>query len=163
MTRVIQSRHPAAQGVIRRRCRWRVIFASGRGLQRISDLRRKFFSTINSFCGSRHNRRHNTRTTLIFKEFLRQNIPCAMVLQLISRSPRRPGSVASVARKSSLASLTPTLGCRDHATSPTRRRVRLVRHQRPSHPASNTRDDREAPLSESRTRKEKHQFRKKRK
>jgi len=50
-----------------------------------------------------------------------------------------------------------------HATSPTRRRVRLVRHQRPSHPASNTRDDREAPLSESRTRKEKHQFRKNRK
>jgi len=40
----------------------------------------EFFTAINSFCGSRHNRRHNIRSTLIFKAFLHQNIPCAMVL-----------------------------------------------------------------------------------
>jgi len=48
----------------------------------------EFFTAINSFCGSRHNRRHNTCTALIFKAFLYQNIPCAMVLRLITRSPR---------------------------------------------------------------------------
>jgi len=43
----------------------------------------EFFTAINSFCGSRHNRRHNTCITLIFKVILRQNIPCAMVLTLL--------------------------------------------------------------------------------
>ena len=48
------------------------------------------------------------------------SIPCAMVLRFPSRSPRRPGFVASVigAMQSIVANLTPALVCQDHTTSP---------------------------------------------
>jgi hypothetical protein len=48
-------------------------------------------------------------------------LPCAMVLRLIPRSPRRPGFVASVigAMQSIVANLTPALACQDHTASPT--------------------------------------------
>jgi len=81
----------------------------------------EFFTAINSFCGSRHNRRHKIRTTLIFKEFLRQNIPCAMVLtasfalSLVSRAILPP----SQARCASIvAHLISASGYQDHTTSP---------------------------------------------
>jgi hypothetical protein len=78
-------------------------------------------------------------------------IPCAMVLTLIARSPRGPGFLAPVVARSS------------HATWPQRREARTTRLRRPhrdqssaqslradpmrpSHPAFNVRDDREAPL-----------------
>src|ERR1700737_2440196 len=39
-------------------------------------------------------------------------------LRLTSRSPRRPGSFATVASGNSSANLTPASGCQDHTTSP---------------------------------------------
>jgi len=80
--------------------------------------------------------------------------PCAMVLTLIARSPWRPGFLASIAcivrHDASLASAS---GGQDHTPSrPYRDRssARKTRCDpiRPSHPAPNVRDDREAPLIE---------------
>jgi hypothetical protein len=70
---------------------------TGRCVSAFSGLRWNFFLAINSFRGSRHNRRHNTRTTLIFNAFLCLNIPCAMGLRLIPRSLRRSGVFVTVA------------------------------------------------------------------
>src|ERR1035437_4973718 len=39
-------------------------------------------------------------------------------LRLTSRSPRRPGSFATVIRETAFANLTPASGCQDHTTSP---------------------------------------------
>jgi len=57
-------------------------------------------------------------------------------LRLISRSPRRPGSFATVARGVASTNLTPASGCQDHTTSPSASgALVLKRHPRPPHPA----------------------------
>jgi hypothetical protein len=63
-------------------------------------------------------------------------LPCAMVLRLISRSPRGPGSFAPVALADRLRkNLTPTSGRQDHTTSPSASSVaRLAPPLRPPHP-----------------------------
>ena len=72
--------------------------------------------------------------------------PRAMVLRLIPRSPRGPGFLAPVALRSS-KNLVPASGHQDHTTSPSAMvAARLAASLRPSHPALNVRDDREAPL-----------------
>ena len=89
----------------------------------------EFFTAFNSFFGSRHNRRHNTRITLIFKVILRQNVPCAMVLTgsfVLSpetrlcclRRLRIPARRARKGRRRRSANLMPTLGHQDHTTPP---------------------------------------------
>src|SRR5258708_23935117 len=69
-----------------------------------------------------------------------------MVLRLISCSPRRPGSFATVASGITSANLTPASGCQDHTTSPSAF-VPFVNgtisvHRIPSR----VRDDRDTPL-----------------
>ena len=54
-------------------------------------------------------------------------LPRAMVLRLISRSPWRPGFLATIAPRNSPQDLTPASGRRDHTTSPSASRA--VRHQ----------------------------------
>ena len=74
-------------------------------------------------------------------------IPHAMVLRLISRSPRGPGFLAPVALWIIPQSLTPASGRQDHTTSPSASgAARLASPKRPSHPAPNVRDDRDTPL-----------------
>jgi hypothetical protein len=46
------------------------------------------------------------------------DIPCAMVLRLISRSPRRSGFIVTVACDAATANLTPASRRQDHTTSP---------------------------------------------
>jgi hypothetical protein len=46
------------------------------------------------------------------------DIPCAMVLRLISRSPRRSGFLVTVACDAATANLTPASRRQDHTTSP---------------------------------------------
>ena len=110
--------------------------AYSRALGRLSDDLKphqppalEFFTAINSFCGSRHNRRHNTRTTLIFKVFLRYSLPCAMVLRLIRGLPgdraflppspcRCPRIIARSGSARIPQDLTPASGRQDHTTSP---------------------------------------------
>src|SRR5689334_10053127 len=78
-------------------------------------------------------------------------IPCATVLRLIRDLPGdRLGTGLSCPhrpRAHHLAGLTPASGCQDHTTSPSASALaRRARPTRPSHPAANVRDDREAPL-----------------
>jgi hypothetical protein len=57
--------------------------------------------------------------------------------------------IVTVACKSSSADLAPAQGRQDHTSSPSAHSItRQSMHPRPSHPAPNTRDDREAPLLE---------------
>jgi hypothetical protein len=77
-------------------------------------------------------------------------IPCAMVLRLIRVLPGVPGFLATVALRNVSQSLTPASGGQDHTTSPSAPVLRQLHRKRPSHPAANTRDDREAPLSRRR-------------
>jgi hypothetical protein len=76
-------------------------------------------------------------------------IPCAMVFPAYTRSPRCPGLIATVASRSSRGSI-PASGDRDHTISPAARCRSSAAPQRPSHPAPNVRDDREAPLLRAR-------------
>jgi hypothetical protein len=73
-------------------------------------------------------------------------IPRAMVLRLISRSPRGPGSFAPVVRRANPATLTPASGRQDHTTLPSASSALVSRaisvHRNPPH----VRDDRETPL-----------------
>src|SRR5580704_16306912 len=63
-------------------------------------------------------------------------IPHAMVLRLISRSPRGPGFLAPVALWIIPQSLTPASGRQDHTTSPSASSAaRLASPKRPPHPA----------------------------
>ncbi len=80
-------------------------------------------------------------------------IPCAVVLRLISRSPRGPGFLAPVVgvMRSIIANLTPASGRRDHATSPyARHAVRRSARPRPPQSRLAFRDDRDTPLASSR-------------
>ena len=78
-------------------------------------------------------------------------IPCAMVLTLIARSPWEPGFFAPIAREIIISRTWPRR--REARTTRLRVRVEIVRRRgkprcdptRPSHPAFNVRDDREAP------------------
>jgi hypothetical protein len=75
-------------------------------------------------------------------------IPHAMVLRLIARSPRGPGSLAPVIpEKLASQELNASVGAPGpHAFAVRIQRVRLTRHLRPPHPAPNVRDDRDTPL-----------------
>jgi hypothetical protein len=75
-------------------------------------------------------------------------IPCAMVLRLISCSPRGPGSFAPVIpEKLASQELSASVGAPGpHAFAVRFSIARLATPLRPPHPAPNVRDDREAPL-----------------
>jgi hypothetical protein len=76
-------------------------------------------------------------------------LPCAMVLTLLRALPGVRDLIVTVACKSSFANLAPAQGRQDHTTWPSAScRARRTRCRRPSRPAPNTRDDREAPLLE---------------
>ena len=79
-------------------------------------------------------------------------LPRAMVLRLIRDLPGARALLPPSPARSSLADLTPASGCQDHTISSSAS-VPFVRAsksraspKRPSHPALNVRDDREAPL-----------------
>jgi len=75
-------------------------------------------------------------------------IPCAMVLRLIRDLLGEPGLFATVigVMRNIIANLTPASGRQDHTISPSAIRHSSRDISRPSHPAPNVRDDREAPL-----------------
>ena len=84
-------------------------------------------------------------------------IPCTIALRLIARSPRRPG-FDCLRRLADYRpqNLTPASGGQDHTPLPSASGVaRQPTSKRPSHPAPNVRDDREAPLSVGAGREEK--------
>ncbi len=75
-------------------------------------------------------------------------IPCAVVLTLISRSPRGTGFLAPVigAMRSIIANLTPASRRRDHATSPSAKMPFVLRHLASTAARLAFRDDRDTPL-----------------
>jgi hypothetical protein len=73
-------------------------------------------------------------------------LPCAMVLRLIRALPGDQALLSPLLRNHLLRSVAPALGRQDHTTSPSASRHSSDDTPRPSHPAPNTRDDREAPL-----------------
>src|SRR5580692_3047412 len=75
-------------------------------------------------------------------------IPHAMVLRLIARSPRGPGSLAPVIpEKLASQELNASVGAPGpHAFAVRISYARLASLRRPSHPAPNVRDDAYAPL-----------------
>jgi hypothetical protein len=75
-------------------------------------------------------------------------IPCAMVLRLISRSPRGPGSFAPVIpEKLASQELSASVGAPGpHDFAVRLSYARLASLRRPPHPAPNVRDDAYAPL-----------------
>ena len=78
-------------------------------------------------------------------------IPCTMVLTLLRALPGVHDFLVTVASRVILRDLAPAQGRQDHTTSPSASAALVARAaQRPSHPAPNTRDDREAPLSRAR-------------
>jgi len=72
-------------------------------------------------------------------------IPCAMVLRLIRALPGDQALLSPSSADRS-ANLAPAQGRQDHTTSPSASCCSSDNTPRPSHPASNVRDDREAPL-----------------
>ena len=72
-------------------------------------------------------------------------LPCAMVLRLIRDLPGDQALLSPLPRVIS-QNVTPALGRQDHTTSPSASCCSSNNTPRPSHPASNVRDDREAPL-----------------
>ena len=91
-------------------------------------------------------------------------IPRAVVLRLIARSPRRPGFLAPVIGERSSANLASASGGQDHTPLPSASALFVRTNdraspKRPSHPAANVRDDREAPLRRRRTGQAIHDFR----
>ena len=85
--------------------------------------------------------------------------PCTMVLQLIARSPRSTG-LASLRRLRihPAARLIPASGDQDHTPSPSASAHIVCAPPRPSHPALDVRDDRDAPSCEYGTNTLKHDF-----
>src|ERR1700682_945055 len=73
-------------------------------------------------------------------------IPRAMVLRLISRSPRCAGLFATVAGGVASANLTPASGCQDHTTSPSALNALVRSISRVHRIPPRARDDRETPL-----------------
>jgi len=73
--------------------------------------------------GSRHNGGHTTLLPLIYLTILPQNIPCAMVLRLVTCSPRCTGLVSHrrLADRH-LRGLIPALGDQDHTVGSLRSR-----------------------------------------
>jgi hypothetical protein len=72
-------------------------------------------------------------------------LPCAMVLRLIRTLPGDQAFLPPSSADRS-ADLAPALGRQDHTTSPSAISHSSRQISRPSHPAPNVRDDREAPL-----------------
>jgi hypothetical protein len=90
----------------------------------------------------------------------RSDIPCTTVLRLIRDLPGVPGFLATVPPGLTTRGLTPASGDQDHTTSPSGWPLaRLAGPARPSHPAANTRDDREAPLLRRQDARSMHDFR----
>jgi len=73
--------------------------------------------------------------------------PARWFFDLFRALPGEPGFLATIACEIIPTSLTPASGCQDHTvSSPAFTCARLAQQKRPSHPAANTRDVREAPL-----------------
>ena len=86
-------------------------------------------------------------------------LPCATVLTAAPRSPRGAGLDSPRHLQIIFASLTPASGRQDHTAWPSASMRSSRASKRPSHPAPNVRDDREAPLlSETGQRGENHIF-----
>jgi hypothetical protein len=106
----------------------------------------------NAGCFSQHPRPRvrmgrSTRAVVATGESRITGTPCAMVLRFPSCSPRRPGFVASVMREAWPHAFDTCLGVSGPHDFAVRAQHRSsVDVPRPSHPAPNTRDDREAPL-----------------
>jgi hypothetical protein len=110
--------------------------------------------------GSRHKCEHINHITLNYIGFLRLYIPCAMVLTAAPRSPWCTGLVShhrlrGVSGPSGPTSPSRKLDTRVGVSGPHglavrkdafRRRASAEASSRPSHPASNVRDDRDTPL-----------------
>jgi hypothetical protein len=73
------------------------------------------------------------------------DIPCAMVLRLISCSPRRTGLVVTVASRTLPRHLTPASGRQDHTTSPYVQAALVSRNSRVHCDPSLVRDDGQRP------------------
>ena len=83
--------------------------------------------------------------------------PCAMVLRLISRSPRCAGLDSHRHSQIIIRELDPSVGGPGpHDFAVRISRARLAQRTRPSHPAPNVRDDRETPLLWERDAKEQY-------
>jgi hypothetical protein len=78
---------------------------------------------------------------------INRRAPCAMVLRLISRSPRCAGLDSHRHSQIIIRELDPSVGGPGpHDFAVRISRARLAQRTRPSHPAPNVRDDRETPL-----------------
>src|SRR5437762_6275011 len=83
---------------------------------------------------SHANKKAHERSRHRFAETIRPSLRNG--LRLIPRSPRRPGSLATVACGSLPADLTPASGRQDHTALPSALGLaRLAKPKRPSHPA----------------------------
>jgi hypothetical protein len=90
--------------------------------------------------GDKHTSRHHRCSRNI-------DIPCAMVLTLLRALPGVHDLLVTVACRIIICKLSASPGARGPHDLAVRNRIaRLTTRSRPSHPASNTRDDREAPL-----------------
>ena len=92
--------------------------------------------------GPRAKKMHGAGTTGMA---VTSGLPCAMVLRLIRALPGDQ-ALLSPSPRIIERSLTPAQGRQDHTISPSASRHSSLDAPRPSHPASNVRDDREAPL-----------------
>src|SRR5262249_46513473 len=90
----------------------------------------------------------------------RSGTPCAMALRLTPCSPRRPGFLASVDCRLVIGRLDPSVGgSGPHGLTVRDRAARLAARPRPSHPAPDVRDDRDAPSCGRGTASLNHNFR----
>jgi len=98
--------------------------------------------------GSRHNDGHNTHLALMLLMFLRQNIPCAVVLRLIRALLGEPSDVTVAGRdaSASLACLTLARVRQDHTISPYASAPLVERHLSVHRIPARVRDDRDTPL-----------------
>ena len=132
-----QDKVPRSRGAIRPSC------AVGRSLQGSRGRREcRERSAPAAACATKSTRVSNHRYAAS------AGIPCAMVLRLMSRSPRGPGSFAPVIpEKLASQELSASVGAPGpHAFAVRNSIARLATPLRPPHPAPNVRDDREAPL-----------------
>jgi hypothetical protein len=110
-------------------------------------VHREFCTAILGPSGSRHKCEHTNGIALIYIGFLYLYTPCAMVLRLISRSPRCAGLDSHRHSQIIIRELDPSVGGPGpHDFAVRISRARLAQRTRPSHPAPNVRDDRETPL-----------------
>src|SRR5258708_3153192 len=90
---------------------------------------------------------HKNAHTSIQVQRRASGLPCAMVLRLITRSPRRPALLPpSSLRSLLLKNLTPASGRQDHTTSPSASATFVFVTSPSTASHRNVRDDRDPPL-----------------